>query len=513
MSKNPDSNDSDAPIDGPLPRPGAAEVELNEVELNAVQLNDAQLDELLTRGMVPQIDSERMRRLEQVLNAALEASQAAESSELANGLDHAAKGMLAGNETFAEPRQRRDSLNVVAWRAVQVAAASLVAGAAILAIVFWFGSQLDSGGASNVSERLADAEGSGREVSPPAVESWRPKSPSQNNQLVSDKLVSGDGSIEEAEAVATRPDVYEPAIISRVVFQPRVPTKPRRLRRLIEFSLAESSQQLRSLLFSATETEAGTALLARWFDTAAKLKPQAVANRNRVQLEQIRMVERTQVDWERYWWARVHNRQLAPAVRRAAFAKLCRYGSVATWDQVRSGWGEPALRADVIVAAERWGSLAEIQSLAADAMSAEEQQQLLTILLQRKDDASVAGFVRFVAAFEPPAAGRVSRLHVAQQCGEAVDAEVARKLLSFLQSNRLSYVRAAAATLSDASEPVINERLLALAQQPQTSRAAILALTIRRDDAAQEVVDAAAQDQRWSATIVDARRKWARMLN
>jgi len=100
----------------------------------------------------------------------------------------------------------------------------------------------------------------------------------------------------------------------------------------------------------------------------------------------------------------------------------------------------------------------------------------------------------------------------AQKSGGIAHCVPTEILMQRLRSNRVRIARAAAITMSGMNDPHITDYLLQLAGHPESQQSAVMALTARTDDSAIRFVQLAANDIRWSATIIHEKNKWSRIL-
>jgi len=127
-------------------------------------------------------------------------------------------------------------------------------------------------------------------------------------------------------------------------------------------------------------------------------------------------------------------------------------------------------------------------------------------LLGQSDPSSVDLFLQLTAQQE--------LYSVAQRCGAILgpDCTPIEMLVERLGSNRMAIARAAAITMAEMNDPRISEHLVQLALQPESARPAVMALTARTDSPAVRFIELAATDARWSATVINEKKKWNRLL-
>ncbi len=189
-----------------------------------------------------------------------------------------------------------------------------------------------------------------------------------------------------------------------------------------------------------------------------------------------------------------------------AFRILCRVGSQRSLQTVLQHWDHAPTHYDAVKAVKRLGNSRLIVRLITSSVDPETQTQLMAALLCQSKPSSIDSFLRLTAEQE--------LYSVAHQCGATLrpDCLPVEILIERLQSNRTKIARAAAITLAEMNDPRISSYLVQLALQPESARPAVMALTARTDTSSVDFIQLAATDARWSATVINERKKWRRLL-
>jgi hypothetical protein len=195
-------------------------------------------------------------------------------------------------------------------------------------------------------------------------------------------------------------------------------------------------------------------------------------------------------------------------VAATSFRLLCHCGSRPTLSTILDKWNQAPLRRDIAHAAKRLADPRVLGQLALATDSRELQAELMSGLLCQQNSNGLDLFLELTAKHELYGVAQTSGL-IANSTKHCLPTE---RLLDRLRSNRLAIARAAAITLSEINDPRIHNHLLRLAQRPESTHTAVMALTARRDSSSVNFVAMAASDQRWSATVDNAKRKWSRLL-
>ena len=189
-----------------------------------------------------------------------------------------------------------------------------------------------------------------------------------------------------------------------------------------------------------------------------------------------------------------------------AFRILCRVGSQRSLPTILQHWNHAPTQSDAVKAVKRWGNSRLIVHLITSSVDPETQTQLMAALLCQSEPSSVDSFLRLTA--------EQGLYSVAQKCGATLrpDCSPVEILIQRLRSNRTKIARAAAITLAEMNDPRISEYLVQLALRPESARPAVMALTARTDTSSVRFIELAATDARWSATVINERKKWRRLL-
>ncbi len=196
------------------------------------------------------------------------------------------------------------------------------------------------------------------------------------------------------------------------------------------------------------------------------------------------------------------------AVATTSFRLLCRCGSRQSLSTILDQWNRASLRQDIVHAAKRLADSKTLGQLALSTNNRELQTELMSGLLCRHDSSSLDLFLELTAKHELYVVAQTSGL-IANSMTHCMPTE---QLLNRLRSNRLAIARAAAITLSEIDDPRIHDHLMRLAQRPESTHSAMMALTARRDAPSIQFVEMVASDRRWSATVDNAKKKWNRLL-
>ena len=188
----------------------------------------------------------------------------------------------------------------------------------------------------------------------------------------------------------------------------------------------------------------------------------------------------------------------------SAFRILCRVGSQSSLPLILKYRNVEVTRADAALAISKLADARLLAQLILETNDADVQSQLMAGLLCRHDPDSLDLFLELTAKHDLYSA--------AQKSGCIAHCVPIEILMQRLRSNRARIARAAAITMSGMNDPNITEYLMQLANRPESYRSAVMALTARTDDSAVRFVQLASSDVRWSATVINEKRKWNRIL-
>ena len=271
-------------------------------------------------------------------------------------------------------------------------------------------------------------------------------------------------------------------------------------------------------LLSIAGTDSGLMLVDQFADDLDKATTDIAANRAALlnslmsRSEKQRYFLKLERQDERLRFARRQlESYLADAVERlpmqqatSAFRILCRVGSESSLPVFLKYRNIEATQLDTALAVGKLADARLLTQLVLETNDVEIQSRLMAGLLCRHDAGSLDLFLELTAEHDLYLA--------AQQSGGIAQCVPTGILLQRLQSNRASIARAAAITMSGMNDPIITEHLLQLANRPESSWSAVMALTARKDNSAIRFVQLASNDARWSATIINETRKWNRIL-
>lgn len=319
---------------------------------------------------------------------------------------------------------------------------------------------------------------------------------------------------------ANEPKVYPP-----IIFQTPATTAPRiaavvSQRRPIFKPDAEvlrtTLQRVETTLLKTAGSKIGLSFVERWsshmeqsaVDLQTSLAAQSGSRYHRRQSKEIqnrlRQIEATRRRLDAYLTDCLT--RLPKDQATDAFRILCRVGSQRSLPVILEHWNYPPTKPDAVVAVKRLGDSRLIVRLISDSSETETQTQLMASLLCQSDPSSVDLFLHLTAKQE--------LYSVAQRCGAILgpDCSPIEMLVERLGSNRMAIARAAAITMAEMNDPRISEHLMQLALQPESARPAVMALTARTDLSAVRFIELAATDARWSATVINEKKKWNRLL-
>ena len=188
----------------------------------------------------------------------------------------------------------------------------------------------------------------------------------------------------------------------------------------------------------------------------------------------------------------------------SAFRILCRVGSQFSLPLILKYRNIEATQTDAALAISKWANARLLEQLVLETHDADIQSQLMAGLLCRHDTNSLDYFLELTAKHDLYSA--------AQKSGGIAHCVPTEILMQRLRSNRANIARAAAITMSGMNDPNITEYLMRLANRPESYEQAVMALTARTDDSAIRFVRFASNDVRWSATVINEKKKWNRIL-
>ena len=285
------------------------------------------------------------------------------------------------------------------------------------------------------------------------------------------------------------------------------------------FDLSESrSSRTETLLLSIAGTDVGLMLVDQFTIDLDKAAANIAANRATLLNSRVRRSEKAKglVDLkqqeEQLRFARQQlESYLSDAVERlpkrqatSAFRILCRVGTQSSLPLILKYRNIEATQADAAVAISKWANARLLEKLVLETHDADLQSQLLAGLLCRHNTDSLDLFLELTAKHDLYSA--------AQKSGGIAHCVPTEILMQRLRSNRANIARAAAITMSGMNDPKITEYLMRLANRPESYEQAVMALTARTDDSAIRFVRLASNDVRWSATVINEKKKWNRIL-
>ena len=190
----------------------------------------------------------------------------------------------------------------------------------------------------------------------------------------------------------------------------------------------------------------------------------------------------------------------------SAFRILCRVGSESSLPLILKYRNIEATQADAALAISQLADARLLERLILETHDADIQSQLMAGLLCCHEAGSLDLFLELTAKHD--------LYSVAQKSGGLAHCVPTKILMQRLRSNRANIARAAAITMSGMNDPSITEHLMQLANpnRPEFYRSAVMALTARTDDSAIRFVRLASNDARWSATVINEKKKWSRIL-
>ncbi|MDB2685662.1 hypothetical protein N9Y42_00425 [Mariniblastus sp.] len=278
------------------------------------------------------------------------------------------------------------------------------------------------------------------------------------------------------------------------------------------------SPQIENSLLLIAGTDAGLMLVDQFADSLDNAAAKVATNRAALLNSRVRrsekarsLVELKQQD-DRLRFARQRlETYLIDAVERlpqqqatSAFRILCRVGSKSSLPVVLKYRNIEATQADAALAISRMADGLLLKQLVLESHDLHIQSQLMAGLLCRHDTESLDLFLELTAKHDLYSA--------AQKSGGIAHCVPTEILMQRLQSNRANIARAAAITLSGRNDPTITESLMQLANRPESRWSSVMALTARTDDSAIRFVRLASNDIRWSATVINEKKKWNRIL-